>query len=82
MGSVKIARMTAERIRLIPWEESYEVRFPDGTRKFFYFDEDASRRAVSGRVPQAVALEQAKAFARTEQDKIDEQDLSRDSDRA
>lgn len=63
--------MASERVRLIPWQESYEVRFPDGTRKFFYFDENAGRRSINGRVSQAEALEQAKKFAREEQDKLD-----------
>ncbi|MCK1552698.1 hypothetical protein IVB11_27565 [Bradyrhizobium sp. 177] len=61
---------TENRIRLIPWEESFEVCFPDGPRKFFCFDENAGRRSINGRVSQAEALEQAKNFAREEQDKL------------
>jgi len=63
----------SERVRLIRHEESYEVLFPDGTRTFFYFDDNAGRRSITRRVAPEVALQQAKDFARTEQDKLDDQ---------
>jgi hypothetical protein len=58
-------------VRLVPWEESYEVRHPDGTRTFFYFDDNPGRRSITERVSKQEALQQAQTFARTEQDKID-----------
>lgn len=68
--------MASERVRLMPWQESYEVRLPDGTRKFFYFDENAGRRSINGRLSQPEAPEQAKKFAREEQDKLDARERS------
>lgn len=47
--------------QIIQREESFEVRYPGG-RKFFYFGEDASRRAVSGRPTKEQALQLAQAY--------------------
>lgn len=53
------------RIRLLRHEESFEVRFPDGRpSRYFYFDDDPSRRAVTGRKTSLEAEADAKAFAR------------------
>ncbi|MCK1543393.1 hypothetical protein IVB12_15865 [Bradyrhizobium sp. 179] len=54
-----------KRVTIHRHEESYEVR----VSYFFYFDHDASRRAVSGRDTPEQALEKAKALARAERDK-------------
>jgi hypothetical protein len=65
------------KIRIIKHEVvlgcgSYEVRFPDGRpSKYFYFENLPDRRLRSDRVEQAVAEEEAKRFAREEQDKLD-----------
>jgi hypothetical protein len=37
------------------------------------FDDNAGRRSITRRVAPEVALQQAKEFARTEQDKLDDQ---------
>ena len=51
---------------------SYEVRFPDGRpSKYFYFENLPGRRLRPDRVEQAVAEQDAKKFARAEQDKLD-----------
>lgn len=42
-------------------EESFEVRWPGG-RKFFYYDDNAGRRAISGRMTCEQALVAAQAF--------------------
>lgn len=57
-------------IRLIQHEASFEVRFPNGAAKYFYFDENESRRAVTGRMTKESALEAAKDYARAEREKI------------
>ena len=47
----------ADRVRLIPWPETYEVRHPDGTRTFFRFDDENSlRRTLMGRTTKAEAI--------------------------
>jgi hypothetical protein len=51
-------------VRIIPHEESFEVR----VSTYFYFDEDAGRRAVSGRIDQESAKKQAQEFARAMRD--------------
>ncbi len=57
-------------IRLIKHEAvrgcgSFEVRFPDGKpSRFFYWDDEVSRRLRPGLLTGEQALEQAKAFAR------------------
>lgn len=48
-------------VRIIPHEESFEVR----VSTYFYFDNDASRRAVSGRDDQETAKGKAQEFARS-----------------
>ena len=51
---------------------SYEVRFPDGRpSKDFYFENLPGRRLRADRVEQAAAEQEAKRFAREEQDKLD-----------
>jgi hypothetical protein len=63
-------------IRLIKHEAipkcgSYEVRFPDGKpSRYFYWDDEASRRLRPEIMTSEEALEQAKAFARTATDNI------------
>ena len=49
-----------KHIRIIPHEESIEVR----VSSFFYFTEDASRRAVTKRMTREEAEEAAKAYAK------------------
>jgi hypothetical protein len=60
---------------VVPDCGSYEVRFPDGRpSRYFYFENLRGRRLQPGRVvEQAVAEEEAKKFAREEQDKLDSQ---------
>ena len=56
----------------VPGCGSYEVRFPDRRpSKYFYFENLAGRRLRPDRVEQAVAEQEAKGFAREEQDKLD-----------
>ena len=51
---------------------SYEVRFPDRRpSKYFYFENLPGRELRPDRVEQAVAEQNAKRFAREEQDKLD-----------
>lgn len=50
-------------VRLIPHAESYEVR----VSTFFYHDDNASRRAISGRPAPEAALAEAQAFARAQE---------------
>lgn len=63
------------RIRIIrhgavPDTGSYEVRFADGREsRYFYFDDVAGRRLRPDMLTSEQALEQAKAFARSERDK-------------
>jgi hypothetical protein len=52
--------------QIIQHEESFEVRHPGG-RKFFYFDDNAGRRAVSGRMTSAAAYVAAQAFLNGDQ---------------
>jgi hypothetical protein len=47
--------------RIVQHVESFEVQV-NGRRAFFYFDENAGRRAISGRVDKAKALTQAQAY--------------------
>jgi hypothetical protein len=59
------------KVQLRRRAESFEIRYADGTPSlYFYFDDDASRRAVSGRDTSEVALEKAKAFARSERERL------------
>jgi hypothetical protein len=51
-------------MKIIEHRESFEVRSDDGqTVKQFPFDDDASRRAISGKVKRKQALQAAKTFA-------------------
>ena len=53
----------------VPKCGSYEVRFPDGRpSRFFYWDDEASRRLRPELLTGEQALEQAKALARTARD--------------
>ncbi len=54
-------------VRLIKHAESYEVR----VSRYFYFDDDKGRRAITDRMSSAEAEEAAKAFARAERDKLE-----------
>ena len=54
-------------VRLIKGAESYEVR----TSTFVYFDDDASRRAVSGRPTPEAAEAHAKHLAKAERDRVE-----------
>ena len=57
---------------VVPGCGSYEVRFPDRRpSKYFYFENLAGRRLRPDRVEQTVAEQNAKRFAREEQDKLD-----------
>jgi len=49
-------------VRIIPHEESFEVR----VSTWFYFDDDKSRRDVSGRPDRETAKAAAQEFARKE----------------
>ncbi len=49
----------------IPDAGSFEVRIEGETSKYFYWDNDKSRRPVTGRMTQDEAREAAKAFARS-----------------
>jgi hypothetical protein len=66
-----------KRIRIIRHEivsdcGSYEVRFPDGRpSKYFYWDDQPSRRLRPEILDRATAEQQAKALARAEQDRLD-----------
>ena len=64
------------KIRIIKHEVfpgcgSYEVKLPDGRpSKYFYFENLPGRRLRADRVERAVAEQDAKRFAREEQDKF------------
>jgi hypothetical protein len=61
MTNVRIIKHEA-----IPQTGSYEVRFDDGRPSVYhYFDDDPSRRSITGKMTSAQALEQAKAATRT-----------------
>jgi hypothetical protein len=53
-------------IRIVPHEESIEVRYPDGREsKYFYFDDkNALRRQLQKRTTREEAVKRAKAWAR------------------
>jgi hypothetical protein len=65
-----------DHIRIIKHEAvpkcgSFEVRFSDGRpSKFFYWEDEKSRRLRPEQVDSETALERAKAFARAERDKL------------
>lgn len=46
--------------------ESFEVRNADGKSTYFYFDDNPSRRAFSGRMTRKQAEQAARAFAGSE----------------
>jgi hypothetical protein len=55
----------------VPKTGSFEVRFLDGKgSRFFYWDDEPSRRLRPEQLTSEEALEQAKAFARAELDKL------------
>lgn len=59
---IRIRRHTTERI---PDAGSYGVHFADGREPvYFYWDDNPGRRAISGQVDSATALEKAQQFAR------------------
>jgi hypothetical protein len=74
-----VIRRVVEKIRIIKHEVipdcgSYEVSFPDGRpSKYFYFENLLSRQLRPDLVERAIAEQQAKAFARAEQEKLDSQ---------
>jgi hypothetical protein len=51
-------------VRIIPHEESFEVVYPGRGSVWFYFDDNPSRRAISGRATREQAEANAKTFAR------------------
>ena len=56
--------ITAPHIKpgIVQHEESFEAVRPGGETEFFYFDDNAGRRAISGRHTKARAFELAQAF--------------------
>ena len=55
------ATMEQTTVRLIPHEESFEVRIS----RYFYFDDNAGRRSINGRPDRKAAQSAAQAFARS-----------------
>jgi len=54
------------RHSVIADQGSFEVRFADGRKsEYFYWDDNAGRRAVNERVTQETAKKQAQEFARS-----------------
>jgi hypothetical protein len=72
VDSVPVAFTDPIRIvphEVVPGTGSFEVRFADGrTSRYFYYDDDPSRRIRPGTLTKAQAREQAKAFAREARD--------------
>ena len=65
-------RIRIIRHEAVPQSGSFEVRSGDGrASKFFYWDDQASRRLGPEIPTSVVALMQAKAFARAMSDKDD-----------
>jgi hypothetical protein len=57
--------LNARPIRIIRHAESYEVRFADSRPSVYFYDDDhAGRRAITGRMSGAEAEEQARILAR------------------
>jgi hypothetical protein len=55
----------------IPQCSSYEIRFSDGRPpKYFYWDDEVSRRLRPEIMTSEEALEQAKVFARAARDEV------------
>lgn len=51
-------------MKIIPRPDHFEVKSNDGSIvKRFFFDDNASRRGITGKVKRKVALQQAKTFA-------------------
>jgi hypothetical protein len=68
MTNVRLIRHEA-----VPKCGSFEVRFPDGRpSRYFYWDDIPGRRLRSEIVPGDVALEQAKALARAERERLNQ----------
>lgn len=66
------ARIRLIRHEPVPKTGSYEVRFWDGREsKFFYWDDEPSRRLRPEQMTSEQALEAARTFARQERDAID-----------
>jgi len=61
---VKISKMP----EAVPGTGSYKVEYDDQIR-YFYYDDEASRRIRHDAMTSQQALEAAKAFARAERDK-------------
>lgn len=56
-------------LEILEHAESVEVQFSDGRRsEYFYFDDDAGRRAISGRGTRDQARQQAEALVKTERE--------------
>ena len=56
---------------VVPGCGSYEVRFPDGRpSRYFYFEDVPGRRLRRGLVDRTVAEQEARRFARAEQDQV------------
>jgi hypothetical protein len=60
------------RHEVIAQTGSYEVQFADGRPSVFhYYDDDAGRQSITGKMTGARALEAVKALARAERDKAE-----------
>ena len=63
-------RIRIRKYEAIPGCGGFEVRFPDGRpTRFFHFDDLPSRRLRPDMLTREQALEQARAYARSERDK-------------
>jgi hypothetical protein len=51
------------KVGITQHEESFEVVRADGETKFFYFDDNAGRRAISGRMTKEAAFKAAQSFS-------------------
>jgi hypothetical protein len=68
------ARIHLIRHEVVPKTGSYEVRFSDGREsKFFYWDDEPSRRLRPEMATSARALHAARTFAGHERDAIEDQ---------
>jgi hypothetical protein len=65
-----MATIVAGPTRIILHWESYEVH-RDGKRKMFFFDTNAFRRGVSGRVSKETARQEALAYSGLREDQIE-----------
>ena len=56
--------VTAPQIKsgIVQHEESFEAVRPDGSVEFFYFDDNAGRRAVTGKDSKETAFAKAQAY--------------------